>query len=77
MKRAALETAAALAATVWIPGAVDGWFVKNLIALPSWPYGVTLAVFAFFSIKTFLVFIRSVIPAAGDGVRTPDAERAA
>jgi hypothetical protein len=76
MKRAALETAAALAASVWIPGAVDGWFVKNLIALPSWPYGVSLAVFAFCSIKTFLVFLRPAVHAA-EGGRVPVAERAA
>jgi len=77
MKRAALETAAALAATVWIPGVVDGWFVKNLIPLPSWPYGVPLAVFGFFLVKTLLVNLRPASGAADRCGRPAGAERAA
>lgn len=55
---AALETAAAFAASVWIPGAVERYFVSNLIPLPSWPYGASFALFIFCLVKTLLKLVR-------------------
>lgn len=59
-----LETIVVFAAVAWIPFEVDKYFIKNLIPLPSWPYGVSLAVFTFFFIKTLFVFVRSLISGA-------------
>ena len=61
---AAIETIVAFAAVAWIPSEVDKYFAKNLIPLPAWPYGVSLAVFTFFFIKTLFVFVRSLVSGA-------------
>lgn len=61
---AALETAAVFGATVWIPFRVDRYFAEHLIPLPSWPYGLSLAVFTFFFMKTLFVFFRSLVQGA-------------
>ena len=62
---AAAETLIILCLTVWIPFEVDKYFVKNLIPLPSWPYGVSISVFVFFFLKTLCVFFRSLIVVKG------------
>ena len=64
MLLALIETALVFGVAVWIPFGVDRFFVKNLIPLPSWPYGLGLAVFAFFFMKTLTVFFRSLVKSA-------------
>lgn len=59
-----LETTIVFGAAAWIPFEVDKYFVKNLIPLPSWPYGLSLAVFTFFFVQTLFVFFRSLIKGA-------------
>lgn len=59
-----LETVMIFGAVVWIPFEVDRYFVNNLIPLPSWPYGVSLAIFTFFFMKTLFVFFRSLVSSA-------------
>ena len=61
---AVLETVVVFGAAAWIPFEVDRYFSKNLIPLPSWPYGLSLAVFIFFFTKTMFVFFRSLIRGA-------------
>jgi hypothetical protein len=56
-----IETALVFGVAAWIPFKVDQYFTANLIPLPSWPYGLGLAVFAFFFTKTIFVFFRSLI----------------
>ena len=62
---AAVESLIVLGIAALIPFEVDRYFVKNLIPLPSWPYGVSIAVFAFFFLKTLCVFFRSLIVIKG------------
>lgn len=57
----AIETVAAAAAALWIPGAVERYFAANLIPLPSWPYGIALALFAFFLVKTVSMWVRRAV----------------
>ncbi len=56
-----LEIIVSLGVTAWIPFQVEKFFVANLIPLPSWPYGLSLALFAFLFTKTIFVFFRSLI----------------
>ena len=71
---ASLETVVVLGAAAYIPFAVDRYFVKNLIPLPSWPYGISLAVFAFFFGKTMFVFFRTLVRGALGAARGQEQE---
>ncbi|MBP9732753.1 MAG: hypothetical protein KBD07_00070 [Candidatus Omnitrophica bacterium] len=71
MRAAAFEAAAAAASAIWIPGAVERYFAANLIPLPSWPYGIALALFTFFFVKTLLLLVRGLIRNLSVSKQTP------